>query len=158
METEANPYRPPGSEVISASDEGPLHGGVAGKGRRFGTFAVDYIGVMGLGLVVGLLIGVLFGEAGFAVMEGVPDLVFGVALFFVYYAFFEGLWSRTPGKWLFGTMVVREDGGEPSFGQVLGRTASRLIPFEAFTFLGSSGVGFHDSIPGTRVVRVLRRS
>lgn len=54
-------------------------------------------------------------------------------------------------------MVVREDGGKPSLGQVLGRTACRLIPFEAFSFLGSSGVGMHDSIPDTRVVRVLRK-
>jgi uncharacterized RDD family membrane protein YckC len=61
------------------------------------------------------------------------------------------LWARTPGKWVFGTVVVNESGGKPSFGRVLKRTFSRFIPFEPFSFFGERG--WHDSLSDTLVVR-----
>ena len=67
-----------------------------------------------------------------------------------YYVCFEGIWARTPGKFLFGTVVVNEDGGRPSIGQVFGRSLCRLIPFEPSLLLGDHG--WHDSIPETYVV------
>ena len=45
--------------------------------------------------------------------------------------------------------------GRPTYGQILGRTFSRFVPFEAFSFLPSP-VGWHDRWSGTRVVRVNR--
>ena len=68
-----------------------------------------------------------------------------------YYCFFEGIWGRTPGKFLIGTKVVDEEGDPPSFGQIVGRSACRLIPFEPFSFFGARG--WHDSISHTYVVR-----
>jgi hypothetical protein len=38
------------------------------------------------------------------------------------------------------------------FSQILGRTFSRFVPFEPFSFLGS-GHGWHDRWSDTRVVR-----
>jgi uncharacterized RDD family membrane protein YckC len=52
-----------------------------------------------------------------------------------------------------GCKVVNEKGGRPSFGQILGRTFARLIPFEAFSFLGTTGRGLHDSVAKTFVVK-----
>jgi uncharacterized RDD family membrane protein YckC len=60
---------------------------------------------------------------------------------------------------IFGTMVVSEKGGAASFGQILGRTFSRFIPFEPFSLLFSKdSCGWHDTLPKTRVVRVTSRA
>jgi uncharacterized RDD family membrane protein YckC len=79
----------------------------------------------------------------------------GITMLLGYYIVMEGMFQRTIGKMITGTRVVRIDGGRPSLGQVVGRTFARLIPFEAFSFLGGNGypVGWHDSLSGTRVVR-----
>ncbi len=70
---------------------------------------------------------------------------------FVYYAGFEAILGRTPAKFVTGTRVVGADGGRPSLAQILGRTLTRFIPFEALTFFGHAG--WHDRWSGTRVVR-----
>src|SRR3569832_1321886 len=76
-----------------------------------------------------------------------------VGLDIVYYGFFEGIFQRTPGKWITKTKVVRVDGGKPHLGQILGRTLIRLIPFEWITFiLGDHPYGWHDRRSGTMVV------
>ncbi|MEP7184358.1 MAG: RDD family protein [Rhodanobacter sp.] len=72
-----------------------------------------------------------------------------------YYFFFEGIWARTPGKLVLGTRVVSQHGDKPAFGQVVGRTLCRFIPFDALSFFGEEG--WHDSIPKTQVVLVRRQ-
>ena len=70
--------------------------------------------------------------------------------------FFEAVFQRSPGKFLTGTKVVNESGGKPTFGQILGRSLCRFIPFEAFSFLfgdSSRVVGWHDKFSGTLVVK-----
>ena len=76
----------------------------------------------------------------------------GLVTALIYYAGTELLCYRTPAKFLTGTIVVAENGGPPTSGQILGRTLCRFIPFEAFSFLGTPSVGWHDTIPKTRVV------
>lgn len=149
MDQETNLYQPPRSDV--ALEVQPLTAEPASKGRRFGTFVIDYLCFLALSFAVGVTIALLFGEAGIAALGKVPDIVLGLVIFSSYYLFFEGLWARTPGKWVFGTIVVAEDGKPPSFGQVAGRTVCRWIPFEVFSCLGERG--WHDSIPKTRVLR-----
>ena len=61
--------------------------------------------------------------------------------------------GKTVGKMLTKSTVVREDGGRITLGQAFGRSLCRLIPFDAFSFLGSTAVGWHDSISKTRVVK-----
>jgi uncharacterized RDD family membrane protein YckC len=65
---------------------------------------------------------------------------------------FEGTMARTPGKWIIGTRVVNVDGRAPTFQQIVVRSFSRVVPLEAFSFLGG-GRGWHDSWSKTRVVR-----
>ena len=75
----------------------------------------------------------------------------------VYYWLFELRWGRTPAKWATSTKVVRTDGGAASSGQILGRSAARLIPFEALViFFNADRLTLHDIVSGTRVVRVPR--
>jgi len=149
MNEQVNPFRAPASTVEPAQPAYEME--PAGKGRRFGTLLVDYAAYMAFSFIVGLAIGAFFGQAGLKVIQAIPNLVFGCAILFVYYMFFEGIWGRTPGKWLFGTVVLDERGGKPSLGQIAGRTLCRFIPFEPFSFLGKKG--WHDSIPKTLVVR-----
>ncbi|MCA9066572.1 MAG: RDD family protein, partial [Planctomycetaceae bacterium] len=72
----------------------------------------------------------------------------------LYYVFMEAVFQRSLGKLVTGTMVVAADGSRPSFGKILGRSFARIIPFEAFSFLGSkTPTGWHDTLSGTRVVK-----
>ncbi len=81
--------------------------------------------------------------------------VLGIILSFFYFFISESLWGRTPAKFITKTMVVRAGGGPLTTSQVLGRTAARFIPLEAFSFIFSHHpVGWHDSLSATRVVRV----
>jgi uncharacterized RDD family membrane protein YckC len=73
-----------------------------------------------------------------------------------YYLFFEGTFGATPGKMITKTRVVRFDGDKPRFGQIVGRTLSRFVPFEPFSFFSNNSQGWHDRWSGTRVVKVAR--
>lgn len=153
MESQAQqPYAPPASDV--ELDE-PQEMILAGRGRRFGTLMVDYVGFMVIGALFGVVMGILYGAEADAMLAKIPDLAMGIIMLLVYYVFFEGIWGRTPGKLVFGTVVVNEDGRKPSLGQILGRTLARCIPFEPLTFFGERGL--HDRMSSTRVVRVRGR-
>lgn len=143
-----NPYSPPKSEVVPVEANRPIV--PASKGRRFGTLLVDYALFMALSFCVGLFVAFLFGSAGIKALQAVPDLVLGVLILSSYYIFFEGIWARTPEKFLFGTVVVSETGTKPGLCQVMGRTLCRFIPFEPFSCFRERG--WHDSIPKTSVV------
>ena len=148
MPADPNPYRPPDSNVVVP--QARLDAELAGRGRRFGTLVVDYAGFFALSAVIGFGVALVFGDSGLTALEQTPDIVLGMVIFLLYYGFFEGIWARTPGKWLFGTVVVDEDGNPPAFGKVLGRTLCRMIPFEPFSFIRPPG--WHDSMTKTRVV------
>jgi uncharacterized RDD family membrane protein YckC len=143
-----NPYSPPRSDVTVPEARREIV--PASKGRRFGTLLVDYVMFMVLSACVGAAVALLFGQAGVDAMQSIPDIVFGVLILSAYYIFFEGIWARTPGKFLLGTVVVAESGTKPGIKQVVGRTLCRFIPFEALSFFGERG--WHDSISKTHVV------
>lgn len=150
MNTESNPYQAPATDSLQVNS--PQIGEVAGKGRRLGTFLIDYAAFFLFAMVLGVVIAVVFGDSGIEMLEKIPELLFGLVLMTSFYVFFEGLWARTPGKFILGTVVVNEDGSKPGWGDVFKRTLCRFIPFEAFSFLGATGIGWHDTISRTRVV------
>jgi uncharacterized RDD family membrane protein YckC len=153
MTDSPNPYSTPQAELeLSEADRPRVP---AGKGRRFGTFVVDYLMFMVLSFAFGAGVGLLFGDAGIQALEAVPDLLLGLLILSTYYIFFEAIWARTPGKLLLGTVVVSEAGTKPSFGQIVGRTLCRFIPFEAFSCFGERA--WHDSLPKTWVVQAKGR-
>lgn len=145
-----NPYRPPVAEVdlLPDAEGGPP---LAGKGRRFATLLLDYVGYYVLALLVGVVMGIVFGPRALTMLQGAGAYVFGILLFIAYYLFFEGIWARTPGKMILGTVVIDLKGQPPTFGTIAKRTLARCVPFEAFTFFGDNG--FHDKASRTRVVR-----
>ena len=150
-----NPYAPPAvdTEALDVSEAPYWRLRPASNGRRFATFLLDYIGVM--------IAAMLFGAFSYFLSGGANDggflQPFGILLMVGYYLFFEGLWGRTPGKWLLGTRVVDNQGRRPTFGAVFIRTIVRFVPFEAFSFLGSRRGGWHDRWSSTHVIRMRDR-
>jgi len=154
-----NPYAAPQSSfepLISPGGALPL----ATQGQRFLNFFIDGVVFRIIQFVCGYV------WVDFALESGVSFEYFDTARFHVtaiavdiliavlYYVVLEGLTGRTIGKLLTGTKVVAEEGGVPTFGQIVGRSLSRLIPFEPFSFLGKQPIGWHDTIPKTRVVKI----
>jgi uncharacterized RDD family membrane protein YckC len=152
MNEPVNPYTPPKSNVEMSEDAWPMV--PAGKGRRFGTLIVDYACYIAFSFCVGVAVALAFGNAGIEKLQSIPDVLLGAVMIFVYYLFLEGVWGRTVGKLIFGTVVVNEFGGKPSIKQVIGRTLSRFIPFEVFS--GFSDRPWHDTISNTHVVLAKR--
>ena len=76
-----------------------------------------------------------------------------VFFFFLYYPIMEYSYGKTLGKMITKSSVVDVNGSKITFLQAAGRTLCRLIPFDAFSFLGSDAIGWHDSISRTRVVK-----
>ena len=126
---------------------------IASQGKRFANYLVDWLLLQLASVVVGVGLAI----AGLAEMaDGIGGYAIGLLLWTVYYFTLEMAGGRTIGKLITGTKVVNEFGEQPTAGQILGRTLSRFIPFEAFSFFGGKGrpVGWHDSLSGTRVVQI----
>jgi len=70
----------------------------------------------------------------------------------LYYNICEVFTARTVGKLFTQTIVVDENGEKPNHETILIRSLCRLIPFNALSFLGISGRGWHDTISKTYVV------
>jgi len=70
----------------------------------------------------------------------------------LYYNICEVFTARTVGKLFTQTIVVDEHGEKPNHETILIRSLCRLIPFNALSFLGISGRGWHDTISKTYVV------
>lgn len=133
---------------------------LASKGIRFANFIIDYIAILVFGGLVGAILGILSEITGsYGIIEMLDNVLieyaFGYLIWLSYYIPFETLTKgRTLGKYITKCKVVRYDGSEPEFKEVLIRSLCRLIPFEQFSFLGEDGKGWHDSISKTYVVNI----
>ncbi len=131
---------------------------VAGKGRRFANHIIDVLGMYILAFLIGctsLFIEMLLDVDSTSWLDNLDkggEWVLGLAILLSYYLFFEGIFHITPGKLVTRTIIVTKDGYKPSFSDILFRTLWRIVPFEAFSFLGEEGIGWHDSQTKTRVV------
>ncbi len=146
-----NPYSPPNANVEFVEERREIE--PVGKGRRFATYLIDYVFINVLMFVAVFVVVIVFGPAGQAAVQSINEILLAVLFFLVYYVVFEGIWARTPAKFILGTVVVTADGEKPRFGKIFIRTLCRFIPFEPFSFFRERGErGWHDSIPDTWVV------
>ena len=137
----------------------------ASKGNRFANYLIDIIAIFAV--LIGLFIGFLFLYYQFVTDTSVVDsfldesedmnpfldrIITGLVLVFFYFLMESIFKGKSLGKLITKTRVVMEDGSNPSYIDFLKRSFCRLIPFEAFSFLGSEGRGWHDSISKTYVV------
>lgn len=145
--SELSPYAPPRADDY-ASPAINVHLLDASLGTRFANLLIDSIGRMVFMLAL-LLPFTLIGARGFATLGGMIGL-------FGYHFLFEVTLGRTPGKFVTGTRVVSENGERASALQILGRTFTRYVPFEPFSFLfgGNPPSGWHDKWSRTRVVKI----
>lgn len=63
--------------------------------------------------------------------------LFGVVGAFLYHIVFEGTWGQTPGKKVFGIVVVRENGEPCTYGAATVRTAFRLVDALPIAYLAA---------------------
>ncbi|MEI2457192.1 RDD family protein [Lysobacter firmicutimachus] len=153
MEEQHNPYHAPQAAVAVSERIGTLVD--AGRGRRLANHLIDTVAMLAMMFVGAMGYGLVAGEAAIAALEQpnlARDIGFNIVLMLVYYVPLEGMFGATLGKLVTGTRVVDEQGRPPTWGQVLGRTLCRLIPFEPLSVL-FAGLGWHDRLPRTRVVR-----
>lgn len=148
MATEHNPNLPPSEKGVGKSSAQPIES--ARRLRRFGTFLVDLLCLYVFVLVITLGLYIFFGPGIQETIHKIPNALMGSVYYVLYCCLFESIWARTPGKLIFGTVVVNAAGEKPTFFQVLGRSVCRFIPFEPLSFIGQRG--WHDSIPNTFVI------
>lgn len=133
---------------------------LASKEKRFINMLIDVFAYQGLSFVAGVILGVLslIGIEDplnyFLSMGTIGELVFGIVIVMGYFIIFEAITQRTLGKYVTKTIVLMEDGSKPKTQDIIIRSLCRLIPFEAFSFLGETGRGWHDSMSDTYVVDI----
>lgn len=159
MTEQHSPYAAPKAQIDTPDERPEDDFIIAGKWLRFANYMIDMAAMILLSFLFFVVIDYLANEE--LVNEELLDqaLAIGDSIFFdallmlIYYLPPELLFARTPAKWITGTKVVDEDGLKPSTGKIIGRTFSRIIPFEPFSFLGQTGRGWHDSFSGTYVIK-----
>lgn len=133
----------------------------ASAGQRFLNYIIDtiifYVLIFLLVIVGGIVIGLLAPDSIADVDEessGFTLASYAIAIIVMvsYYTFMESVFGRTIGKFITGTYVVTKAGKTPSTGTIFLRSLSRLVPFEAFSFLGDGARGWHDSWTDTWVI------
>jgi uncharacterized RDD family membrane protein YckC len=126
----------------------------AGAGLRFANRVIDLV------LIIFVAVKGVLSLQYWVDKEMLPEsaaliYIFEIVLLLIYYTVFEGIFNTTAGKCATNTTIVNERGERPHFGQILGRTFCRLIPFEAFSFFAAGARGWHDSISNTWVVETV---
>lgn len=142
----------PGADSIKTHKTSPysLNEGHVNGWMRFANYIIDIIAFYALFFVV---VTAYFSLSGYRDIEGFEFYVLVYGLYIFYYTLFEVLFGQTVGKLVTGTIVVTSTGDKPTFGKILGRSFSRIIPFEVFSFLGENASGWHDSLTDTVVVQ-----
>lgn len=130
----------------------------ASRGKRFANYLLDQIAIILMGGLTGILLGTLFPSVIdswlFDDTNRFSDYIFGAVLAMIYYPLTEGLLAgKSLGKFITKTRAVQKDGTPVTMEDVIKRSASRIVPFEALSFLGQEPVrGWHDKWTDTMVV------
>lgn len=132
----------------------------ASTGKRFANYLIDVIVYYILSAVWGVVLAFTSPET--VLEENASNmLTLYLTVFLIlfgYYTIMEAAFNgKTIGKLITRTRAVREDGSPLGWDKAALRSLCRFIPFEPFSFLAGS-VGWHDSIPKTRVVNDPPRS
>jgi len=133
-------------------DELPL----ATSGKRFANLLIDAICLYLILWVIAFTLRIL-GFRDFIVHlssagNRLELRLFTILIYVLYFTGLEAVFGKTIGKMITQTKVVDLQGRPISWTKALGRSLCRMIPFDAFSFFNNFPVGWHDSIPGTRVV------
>lgn len=137
----------------SGGDDGKKHvqRNLAGSGKRFANLIIDTIVYYAIIFLASMVFAGLYSSTGEELVTSGFYLVVVYGLIILYPWAMESLTGKTIGKFITRTKVVKEDGSKPTSVNILGRTLCRLIPFDAFSYLGGNP-GWHDTIPKIFVI------
>lgn len=132
----------------------------ASKGQRVLNLIIDLVIIYIIGLIIIATINII-GDLtnSYAASNWIRTLTvieysfFGLVILFFYYGLTEMYFSRTLAKYFTKTIVVKHNGSKPNMKSFIIRTVSRIIPFEAFSFLAGDSRGWHDTLSVTYVVK-----
>lgn len=121
---------------------------------RFGHYLIDLLIISAISVGIKFIIPFTF-QSSFGFYFTVGEYQFGpsVTNLFVtvaYYMICEATMQRTIGKFATNSVVINEYAEAPSVENLLGRSFSRIVPFEAFSCLSERG--WHDKWSNTYVV------
>lgn len=147
------------------------------KSMRYGGFWRRALAIWMDGLLIQLLIAFTFLTIRFtfpdslgqslgsysAFATGYVYVSFGALMNMAYYTVFHGMGGQTPGKWVVGVKVIRDNGDEMTLGYAFLRWVGYLVSY-IFLCLGflwaafdGRKQGWHDKIAGTLVIRTRGR-
>jgi uncharacterized RDD family membrane protein YckC len=154
-----NPYAAPQSSAAVHTPEDFSAFQTAEGGKRFLNFLIDRAAEYGVEFSLGALFSLMdqvgvtaHGAQIIARLSPAGYVFFSCGATIAYYTVCEGLWGRTLGKLATGTRAVMISGAPLSWNVALQRSLLRLVPFEAFSFLGSRASGWHDRWTSTCVI------
>jgi uncharacterized RDD family membrane protein YckC len=122
----------------------------ASGGKRFANYIIDLVLFYALAVVVNIGIILINPErinslneanAEFDLVENLIILILMILYWFGVEAIFKG---KTLGKLITGTRAVNEDGSNLSVKTAFLRGLCRVVPFEAFSALGTPSYPWHD--------------
>ncbi len=131
---------------------GYLNNGSVGGWVRFANFIVDRIVHVGIVFVIAFFLAAANVDFIYN-LNKIEEILFEWSIYVVYYILFEYNFQTTLGKLITGTVVVDLEGNKPTLKAIVGRSFSRIVPFDAFSFLGAETLGWHDTWSNTRVVK-----
>ena len=131
------------------------------KTKRFINNLIDLVPfyIISFGLVHGMLyLGEYFGSKKLSYflmdLSYFEELLFDAVIVVFYFFILESLTFRSLGKYVTNTKVIMNNGAEPTPKNILIRSLCRIIPFDALSFLGEKGKGWHDAFSKTYVVDI----
>lgn len=132
----------------------------ASQGKRLANHLIDFVSLIFFHFIFGSFLGIVLSIISpsslsiFTEENVLVDYLLGFTATMLYYTVLEATTGKTVGKLITQTKVVNDQGQIPDIGTILLRSLCRFIPFEAFSFLGSDGSGWHDKLSNTRVIEI----
>ncbi|MBO9153976.1 RDD family protein [Chitinophaga sp. GCM10012297] len=129
----------------------------ASHGKRFANNIIDVIVFYIISFLIGILLAIVFPDFVFftenATGGQLLDALFSMLLYALVFGSFEALLKgKTPGKLITGTRAVNQDGTYISASTAFKRGFARVVPFEAFSALGTPCFPWHDKWTDTYVI------
>ena len=130
----------------------------ANTGKRLANYLIDVVAfyaVFFLVVVVYIIASPEAREDGISSDKGLLIRLFAFLIYGLFMGLMEGVFKgRSLGKLITGTRAVNEDGTYITFSTALARGFSRVVPFEAFSALGSPAYPWHDRWNKTYVIDI----
>jgi uncharacterized RDD family membrane protein YckC len=122
---------------------------MASKGQRFANYMIDLIAYSILSFILGM---VMANSDPFA-DNVLLSYLFGALTVMLYYFLLENFTGgKSIGKFVTNTRAVNIDNSRIDANKAIARSLIRIVPFEAFSYLGSSPTGWHDDWSKTKVI------